>query len=110
MSMPTMLLKPGKQWGDAAVVDVWEEGYATKDLRARESQLFKRKQELENRKKALTSLQRANARSSNKVKNSASSDDMTTPYNDPISSVSSMDLDIATEYEALKYHSDQIKQ
>jgi hypothetical protein len=97
-----------KGWGDAGIIDVWEDGYATKDLKAREGALSRRKSDLENRRKALTSLQRANTRTSNKMLKSSvdGSDNI-----DAFASIgtSALELDIATEAETLKYHADQIK-
>lgn len=130
---------PANKWGEPQLMDIWKEGYGMKDLRAREGVIFRRKTELENRKKALATLQRSNKQ--NKLKNSDSMSDIINMNMSEhstsggaggmalVSTVgagagasgsnllltattapSLVDMDIATEQETLRYHSDQIKQ
>ena len=98
------------KWGEQQLIDVWEEGYAAKDLRVKESLLFKKKSELENRRKTLANLQRANTRSSNKLKNSVKDDPSISAMDEAaMNNISILEMDITTEYETLKYHGEQIR-
>ena len=92
----------------AQLMDVWKEGYGIKDLRMREGVIFKRKTELENRKKALATLQRSTKQS--RMKNSDSVQDLMSMSAESSGALSLVEMDIATEQETLRYHSDQIKQ
>jgi len=99
---------PANKWGEPQLMDVWKEGYGIKDLRMREGVIFKRKTELENRKKALATLQRSTKQS--RMKNSDSVQDLMSMSAESSGALSLVEMDIATEQETLRYHSDQIKQ
>jgi hypothetical protein len=110
---------PNNKWGESQLMDIWKEGYGIKDLRMRSGVLVQRKTELENRRKALATLQRSHKQS--KLKSSDSMSDLMS-LGDGSSSgngssngngnggLSLLEMDIATEQETLRYHSDQIKQ
>lgn len=102
------LRMPANKWGEPQLMDVWKEGYGIKDLRMREGVIFKRKTELENRKKALATLQRSTKQS--RMKNSDSVQDLMSMSAESSGALSLVEMDIATEQETLRYHSDQIKQ
>ena len=90
------------------MIDVWEEGYATKDLRVKESALFRRKSALEVRKLDLTKRKSALTRTSNKMLKSGSDMALNLELMES-SQNSSTEMDIYIEQETLKYHTEQIK-
>lgn len=72
--------------------EMWEEGYALKDLNRRSAELHDRKEELERRKKRLQALKRAAKKDK-----------------DDEEPVLETDLDLAAEAEALRTHNEQLK-
>ena len=104
----TTIRTPATKWGEAQVVDVWEEGYATKDLRVKESALFRRKSALEARKVELSKRKSALTRTSNKLLKSGSDIALNLELMDNAQN-SALEMDIYIEQETLKYHADQIK-
>lgn len=102
--------------------DVWEEGYALKELNGRMATLLERKEELEKRKKKLQSLKR----SANKKMNASTSGGGNTVNNNgngnnekdteedsfdmnPVGINNNLDLDILVEECAIKTHLEQIR-
>ena len=82
--------------GPHSVAEVWEEGWALKDMNRRSAELLLRKEELEKRRKKLT-----NEKTKRKRKGADGSS------HDNIDCV--IDLDIATEEAAVRTHSDELK-
>jgi tousled-like kinase len=109
-------------------MDVFEEGYATKEMNKRNSDIITRKEELELRKKKLNNLKRqakkiSTAASNNTNNNSSISlfqDDYDASFLSTITTTTTtnvtqtmldndIDLDLATEAEVLRAHLDQLK-
>lgn len=78
--------------GPTTMGDVWEEGYGLKELNKRSAELLERKEELELRKKKTHTLKRAA-----KKETEGSHDD------------NEIDLDLATEIDAIRCHLEQLK-
>lgn len=84
--------------GPASIGEVWEDGYAIKEITKRNAELLERKEMLENRKKKITSLLRSKAKKKN---NSNSSDDSEYDLD--------VDIELFIENEAVKVHLEQLK-
>lgn len=76
-----------------AIGEVWEDGYAWKEILKRSAELLERKEELESRKRKVNNMKRQAKK--------ASTDDIDAELN--------ADLDLATENEAVKIHAEQLK-
>lgn len=76
-----------------AIGEVWEDGYAWKELNKRSAELLERKEELETRRRKVTNMKRQAKK--------ASSDDLEVEIE--------ADLDLATEQEAVRFHLEQLK-
>eukprot|EP01039_Chlorochromonas_danica_P003020 gene3024-3295_t len=74
--------------------EVWEDGYAWKELNKRAAELLERKEELESRKRKVTTMKR-------QAKKVSTTEDVEGELD--------ADLDLATETEAVRYHFDQLK-
>ncbi len=92
--------------GPANVIDVFEEGYAGKDLNRRFTEIIRRKEELEARKKRFQNLKRQ-AKKTSSSSSSATLNDNESETN--AMSEADMDLDLATEAEVIRSHQEQIK-
>ena len=79
--------------GPTSMGDVWEEGYALKELNKRSAELLERKEDLEVRRKKTQTLKRA-------VKKAGDDSEIDTV---------DADLDLATETEAIRAHLEQLK-
>lgn len=88
--------------GPQTFSEVWEEGYAMKDLNKRNAELISRKEELEARKKRVAAINKKRS-----GKKSGSGDDSNDSVN-PASELD-MDLDVMTEQEAIRAHMEQLK-
>lgn len=79
-----------KQLGPTAYGEVWEEGFALKDLNRRSAEHMEREEELQRRKAKLATLRR-------QAKRGAGADD------------EDLDLDLTAEDQAIKNHLEQLK-
>jgi hypothetical protein len=86
--------------GPTSVGDVWEEGYALKELNKRSAELLERKEKLESRKKHAQSLKRAAKKGSS---NNLAAEEV------EVSNEIDADLDLATEAEVIRAHLEQLK-
>jgi hypothetical protein len=97
------------------MADIWEEGYASKELLRRSAALLQTKDDLENRRKKTQKLKQA----VKKEKQGGVGDDNsvldTGSLNNQLGGSSSVvdqmetDLDLATESESIRVHLDQLK-
>ncbi len=92
--------------GPANVIDVFEEGYAGKDLNRRFTEIIRRKEELEARKKRFQNLKRQAKKTSSSSSSSTLNDNESETN---AMSEADMDLDLATEAEVIRSHQEQIK-
>ena len=87
--------------------DVWEEGYALKDLSKRSCELLERKEELEKRKKRLQNAKRiarkGNYNSSSNDNGMDDNDNLATSHSDAV------DFDLYAEADAIRSHMEQLK-
>jgi tousled-like kinase len=99
--------------GPTTMGDVWEEGYAMKELTKRSAELLSRKEELESRRKKIANTRRAITRKGQAaaaaaaaVAASSSFDaDATLPFDPEVD----VDMDLATEAEVIKSHLEQLR-
>ena len=84
--------------GPTSVAEVWEEGYALKDLNRRSAELLVRKEEIEKRKKRLAAEKRKRKGNSDSLEGAV---DTTEP--------DSSELDMIAEENAIKSHSDELR-
>mmetsp|Transcript_22523 Transcript_22523/g.32905 ORF Transcript_22523/g.32905 Transcript_22523/m.32905 type:complete len:726 (+) Transcript_22523:104-2281(+) len=82
-----------------SVTDVWEEGYALKELNSRTAELSDRREELEKRRTRLKNLKKRHY-ASKKAQDSPEDEDAV---------VSTSDLDILTEENAVRMHMEQLR-
>lgn len=100
--------------GPTTVGDVWEEGYAIKELNKRTAELLSRKEELEARRKKMSNMKRAITRkaktgdnnNSNNANSGYDGGENSTSYFDPEIDV---DMDLTAEAEVIKSHFEQLK-
>lgn len=88
--------------GPTTMGDVWEEGYAIRDLAKRSAELLLRKEELETRKRKTQNAKRAAKKGAAAAQQQAAADDHMEVDGDN-------DLDLATETEVIKTHLEQLK-
>ena len=95
--------------GPTSVADIWEEGWALKDISRRSAGLITRKEELEKRRKKLATekRKRKGVNSSNNGGGAGDQDD--NGPSDQSASAERMELDILAEESAIKYHSEELK-
>eukprot|EP01031_Cornospumella_fuschlensis_P033577 gene33577-40619_t len=92
--------------------EVWEEGYAWKDLSRRQAELLERKEELESRKKKLATLKRAAKKTSAEGLDSVAEAEGLSNGSTGASAgaaVGDIDLELVAEGEAIRYHLEQLK-
>ena len=94
--------------GPTSVADVWEEGWALKEMNRRSAELLVRKEELEKRRKRLASEKRKRKGVNTGSGSFAGDQDESGQY-DQSSSVDRIELDILAEDSAIKYHSDELR-
>ena len=90
---------------------MWEEGYASKELNQRSAQLQEKKDELERRKRKISNMKRSAKRGSGAGGAAGPGDSVEedTGHGSLLSDSSAVDLDLAAEDAAVKYHLEQIK-
>lgn len=81
--------------GATTMGEVWEEGYALKELNKRSAELLERKEELESRRKKTQTLKRAAKKGST--------------TGDEVDADAEIDLDLTTEAEVIRAHLEQLK-
>ena len=99
--------------GPTSVAEVWEEGWALKEMNRRSAELLVRKEELEKRRKKLAAEKRkrkgVNNVSNNPGSGNAGGEQDESGQYDQSTSMDRIELDILAEDSAIKYHSDELR-
>ena len=96
------------------MADIWEEGYASKELLRRSAMLLQMKDDLENRKKKTQKLKLAvKKEKQGGIEDSSMIDNGTlnglVGISSSVTEQMETDLDLATESESIRVHLDQLK-
>lgn len=95
--------------GPTSISDVWEDGYAVKDLANKAMELVERKEALEKRRKALQSRKRSAKKGQNTAGLAGGGDGIAVEDVFDAGVVGEVDLDILTEEFAVRAHMEQLK-
>ena len=101
--------------GPTSMGDMWEEGYASRELDVKKAELKMKKEELERRRKKLQTMKRSATKKINGQQSTENAtnidvgDDEINNSNNNNTEQQNLDLELLTEEQAIRSHLDKIK-